>query len=57
MKHICMVFGSIVPAMQENIRKKGGHKETKNSEKTQDIKQDEEKNVKKQENEEFVVEI
>lgn len=43
MKHVWMVFGSTVPARQENIREKGGHKETKNSENTQDIKQEGEK--------------
>lgn len=40
------MFGSTVPARQENVRKKGGRKETKNSENTQDIKQEGEKNVK-----------
>lgn len=52
-----MVFGSTVAARQENIRKRGGHKETKNSEKTQDIKQEGEKKCEKQEKGEFVVKI
>lgn len=48
-----MVFGSTVPARQENVRKKGGQQETKNSENKQDIKQEGEK-CEKQEKEKRV---